>query len=387
MLAITDKAKCCGCNACVQICPQKCIEMNPDSEGFLYPKTSKENCIQCGLCERVCPLGEPKSKREPKEILAATNKNEHILDKSSSGGVFYELALETLAKNGVVFGAMFDKQWNVKHSYVENISDLEKILTSKYVQSEIGDTYTLVRDFLKQGREVLFCGTPCQIAGLTGFLRNNIYSNLIIVDFLCHGVPSPKVWKLYLNAICKKPFYRVKTIEISTINFRSKNTSWRNFSFLAIQKGGKLLLNEQHCKNAYMQGFLNDLYLRPSCHECKFKRFQSQSDLTLADYWGIARVNSNYDNKKGVSMVFINTTKGESLLHGIKDRFKYIQTSFEDILSNNGLNEHTHPHPQRAFFFANLTSHENNIIKLINKCIGKSAYKNLLKKVAHKLHI
>ena len=179
----------------------------------------------------------------------------------------------------------------------------------------------------------------------------------------------------------------MKTIEISTINFRSKNTSWRNFSFLAIQKGGKLLLNEQHCKNAYMQGFLNDLYLRPSCHECKFKRFQSQSDLTLADYWGIARVNSNYDNKKGVSMVFINTTKGESLLHGIKDRFKYIQTSFEDTLSNNGLNEHTHPHPQRAFFFANLTSHENNIIKLINKCIGKSAYKNLLKKVAHKLHI
>ena len=198
MIHITDKKNCCGCSACVQRCPKQCIRLEEDAEGFLYPKVDEEACIKCGLCEKVCPILNQADKLPALEVLAVKNQNEEERMNSSSGGVFLPLAREVINKGGVVFGAVYDDSWEVHHVYAEKIEDVYPMMCSKYLQSKIDDTYKETERFLKQGREVMFVGSPCQIAGLRTFLRNKDYPNLFAVDFLCHGVPSPGVWRRYL---------------------------------------------------------------------------------------------------------------------------------------------------------------------------------------------
>ena len=198
MIEIKDKKDCCGCSACVQRCPKQCITLKEDNEGFLYPIVDKKTCIDCGLCEKVCPIlhqGEP---QKPLKVYAAKNLNEEIRRQSSSGGIFTLLAEQVIQEGGVVFGARFDENWEVKHDYTETIEGLAVFRGSKYVQSRIEDNYKKAEEFLKQGRKVLFSGTPCQIAGLKRFLRKE-YEELLTVDFVCHGVPSPGVWRKYLK--------------------------------------------------------------------------------------------------------------------------------------------------------------------------------------------
>lgn len=200
MIHIIDKSKCCGCNACVQRCPKQCIAMQVDEEGFLYPVVDQSVCIDCGLCEKVCPVINLNEPRQPLQVLAAKNRNEEQRLRSSSGGIFILLAEHIIKQGGVVFGARFDKNWEVEHAYAETLEELEPLMRSKYVQSRIGNTYKEAEQFLKQGRQVLFVGTPCLIAGLKKFLRKE-YENLLAVDFICHGVPSPGVWRRYLEEI------------------------------------------------------------------------------------------------------------------------------------------------------------------------------------------
>lgn len=207
MIQITDKQNCCGCEACVQRCPKQCITMQSDHEGFLYPKVNEEICIHCGLCEKVCPIINTATEKEPFKILGAKANDDEIVKKSSSGGFFSLIAEKVLSQNGVIFGAKFDKNWNVVHDYTDNINELDVFRRSKYVQSRIGNTYQKAEDFLKAGRLVLFTGTPCQIKGLKLFLRKD-YENLLTVDFVCHGVPSPAVWNMYLDAYIKKLAYK-----------------------------------------------------------------------------------------------------------------------------------------------------------------------------------
>ena len=198
MINIEDKKQCCGCSACVQRCPKQCIVMKEDEEGFLYPVADKDVCIDCNLCEQVCPVLRQREEREPLDVYAAFNKNEEVRMQSSSGGVFTALAESIIKEGGVVFGARFNEDWEVVHDYVETVEGLSAFRGSKYVQSRIGCTFSQAEQFLKQGRKVLFSGTPCQIAGLKLFLRKE-YENLLSVDFICHGVPSPGVWRQYLN--------------------------------------------------------------------------------------------------------------------------------------------------------------------------------------------
>lgn len=198
MIHITDKKNCCGCSACVQRCPKQCIRLEEDTEGFLYPQVDEETCIKCGLCEKVCPILNQADKLSVLEVLAVKNPNDEERMNSSSGGVFLPLAREVINQGGVVFGAVYDESWEVHHVYAEKIEDVYPMMGSEYLQSKIGNSFKDAERFLKQGREVLFVGSPCQIAGLRTYLRNKQYQNLLAVDFLCHGVPSPGVWRRYL---------------------------------------------------------------------------------------------------------------------------------------------------------------------------------------------
>lgn len=303
MIDILNKKDCCGCSACVQKCPKQCISLKEDNEGFLYPQVNQQECISCGICKKVCPIINPNEKRTPLQIYAAINKNEEIRRQSSSGGIFTLLSEEILKEGGVVFGARFDENWEVKHDYTENVKGLVNFRGSKYVQSRIEDNYKKVETFLKQGRKVLFSGTPCQIAGLKRFLSKE-YDNLLTVDFICHGVPSPKVWRLYLYETYRKIIKRggkhtASSIlsnsegksQIEDICFRNKDLGWKRYSFflklkLTDIKGKRNTaeLFEPYSENIFMKGFLSDLYLRPSCYQCTARSGKSGSDITIADF-------------------------------------------------------------------------------------------------------
>lgn len=301
MIEIKDKKDCCGCHACATVCAKHCITMQTDEEGFLYPIVDREACTDCGLCEKVCPVINQSEPRKPLKVYAAKNKNEEIRRQSSSGGIFTLLAEKVIGEGGVVFGARFDEDWNVIHSWTDTIEGIAAFRGSKYVQSTIGDTYREAKDFLKQGRKVLFSGTSCQIAGLKKYLGKD-YDNLLTVDVVCHGAPSPLVWRRYLKDLNSNDSM------ITDVNFRSKKRGWRNYSYL-IQSQGGVLFDDYALNSEYLQGFSLNLTIRPSCYNCPSKKGKSESDITLADCWGIEKMNIMQDDNKGVSAVFLNTDK------------------------------------------------------------------------------
>ncbi len=328
MIEILNKQDCCGCEACVQICPKNCITMQADDEGFLYPIVNKEICIGCGLCNKVCPMLQTNNtEKRPIKVVAAINNNIEQLENSSSGGVFIVLAQHTIKNGGKVYGAAFDKNWHVKHQSASTEKECEQFMGSKYVQSSINNTYNEAQKDLKKGKQVLFSGTPCQIAGLNNFLKKD-YENLTTCDFICHGVPSPGVWSKYITAISEQQG------KITNINFRDKTNGWKNFHFYLKNENDNLpYLHEHHRTNIYMKAFLQDIILRPSCYACKHRSGKSGSDITLADYWDLWKTNPDFDNEKGVSMVLVNTTKGETILNAISNKVATKETSFDDVLT------------------------------------------------------
>ncbi|MCS3106781.1 Coenzyme F420 hydrogenase/dehydrogenase, beta subunit C-terminal domain [Phocaeicola vulgatus] len=323
--------------------------MYEDDEGFLYPVVDKEKCIDCGLCEIVCPCHNDSEKKRTNlpDIYAIKNKNEKIRIQSSSGGVFTLLAEEVIKKGGVVFGACFSDDWEVKHHYTESVEGLAAFRGSKYVQSCIGTTYQKVESFLKQGRSVMFTGTPCQVSGLKHYLRKE-YSNLLTVDFVCHGVPSPKVWRIYLNKIVAD-CYGVHPKSDSSykkylqkVEFRSKIKGWKNFRYrmvlLKTKRNGKKKMftySSAFSENAYMQMFLSDLILRPSCYKCPSKAGKSGSDMTIGDFWGIEKVVPQFDDDKGISLLIINNSRFIPLLSEVQSHFECLKLPFNVIPQYN----------------------------------------------------
>lgn len=395
MIKIVNKQDCCGCSACVQRCPKHCITLKEDGEGFLYPHVNSDECIDCGLCEKVCPELHHGERHIPLEVYAAKNKDESIRMQSSSGGIFTLLAEKVIQEGGVVFGAAFDVNWEVMHTYAETMEGLVDFRGSKYMQSRIGTAYQDAEYFLKQGRKVLFSGSPCQIKGLKLFLRKN-YDNLIAVDFICHGVPSPKVWREYLKeTIARKsgknsvlPYPIPCKIGIDTVNFRSKSTGWKKYSFaLTLSEtsveGVKntVLLSSVFSENPFMRAFLADFILRPSCYSCPSKSGRSGSDLTIADYWAIPQVAPEFDDDKGVSLVLVQTEKGKSFYQSLKEKTTFIVTSYQEAQgANGGFKEKTPMHPKRSRFFTEFAQ-SDDIIGLIDRTLRIPLYRKLLKKV------
>lgn len=365
MIEIKEKQACCGCAACVQACPKQCISMREDKEGFLYPEVDKTVCVDCHLCEKVCPVLNQGKEREPLKVYAAKNKDEEIRRQSSSGGIFTLLAEQVLDDVGVVFGARFDENWEVVHAYTETKEGLAAFRGSKYVQSRMGDNYKKAEAFLKSGRKVLFSGTPCQIAGLKLYLRKE-YENLLTVDFICHGVPSPGVWREYLkeevarqcdrkNTVLSHP--NAKEIKIERISFRDKALGWKKFSFaltLSVTEGNgqknSVLLSEPLNKNLFLRGFLVDLYLRPSCHACPTKCLKSGSDVTIGDFWGIEKVMPEMDDDKGVSVVMVNRNCNQLKL--LDEKMRFYPIGYREVVRYNPSVERPVriPEKREAFF-------------------------------------
>lgn len=377
MINIKSKEDCSGCSACVQRCPKQCIKMLEDEEGFLYPKVDETKCINCHLCEKVCPVANQAESRMPIDSYAAYNVDDGVRKDSSSGGIFTLLAEKVIAEGGVVFGATWNEKWQVVHTYTETKEGIAQFRGSKYIQSIIGETYKQAETFLKSGRKVLYSGTPCQIAGLRLFLRKE-YDNLLTIDFICHGVPSPGVFRWYLqeeinnyaarkgrkNTVSFLPIHSIpegdvlmpEGLSINGIRFRDKCSGWKKFSFVLLLaeasaegKQNSVSLSYTLEQNSFLKGFLNDLYLRPSCHKCPAKSLKSGSDITIADYWGYKDTPNITDTDEGISAVLINSVKGHtefSKLSLIKEK-----TTYDLIERTNGAINHSASNFYRGLFY------------------------------------
>lgn len=355
MIDIKEKHNCCGCSACVLVCPKQCISMSADKEGFLYPQVDGAICIDCGLCDKVCPVINQEEPREPLAVYAAKNNNEEIRLKSSSGGIFTLLAEQIIAEGGVVFGARFNESWEVVHDYTETIEGLEPFRGSKYVQSVIGDNFIKAKQFLKDGRKVLFSGTPCQIAGLKKFLRKE-YENLLTVEVVCHGVPSPMVWRDYLDYKRAKRAVGKNTVSsslnelpvIAGISFRDKTNGWKKFAFkisYAASKAAENSLSKSaentnyeitpFSEDLFMKGFLKNLYLRPSCYHCAARQGKSGADISIADYWGIQSIHPEIDDDKGTGLILINTKQGANYFNSTANQIDSLISSYNKAIMQN----------------------------------------------------
>lgn len=348
MIEIKDKTRCMGCHACYNRCPVQAIEMVEDEKGFKYPQVNKEKCINCGLCERVCPILNQRKVENTPKAYAVKNKNEEVREKSSSGGMFSLLAEKVLQDGGVVFGVAFDENWQLKHIYVENIEDLQIFRGSKYLQSIVGETYSKLKDFLIEGRKVMYTGTPCQIEGLKSYLGKE-YENLFTQDIICHGVPSPKVHERYLKYLRDK----YKTKNIKNIIHRTKINGWKNWCVNIKFDNSEYI--KAHEQDPYMQAFLRNTSLRESCYNCQFKKKHRISDITLADFWGIENIAPEMDDDRGTSLVIINSEKGKKIFEQIKDKINYKQVDFEEAIQYNpSMTTSVKPDPNRKKFFENL---------------------------------
>lgn len=388
MIKIIRPEDCCGCGACEQKCPRNCISLIPDNEGFWYPKVDMNLCIDCSICEKVCPVINQEGERVPLKVYAAKNIDEEVRAKSASGGIFTIIAENVINKGGVVFGVKFDENWDVVFDYTETKEGLEKFRRSKYVQAWLGNTYKKVHELLNQGRLVLFTGTPCQISGLRRFLNKN-YEHLLLMDLICEGVPSPKVWRKYLeeeivrqcrNFSSSSNVFSKNDLRIQDISFRNKSLGWKLFSFSLSFINNKdknsdlpIYINRN---SEYIQALINYLHLRPICYECPFKSCKSHSDITIADYWGISRLHPEMDDDKGTSMVYVHTQKGETFFD--KEKTRYLETTYEEAFMFNNIITSSKKHPYRDKFFSHIDDCDS-IMHLLDKYTFTKSYK--MKKV------
>lgn len=309
--------------------------MKQDEEGFVYPVIDETKCIKCGLCVKTCPIINKQKESHSQKVraYASINKNEEIRMKSSSGGAFSALAEYVLERGGVVFGAGFDENFMVCHQYCQSKEELDRLRTSKYVQSSISDSYKKAREFLNEGRLVYFSGTACQIAGLKAFLRKD-YPLLITQDVICHGVPSPIVWQKYLAHKSSE-----KNLKLAKVCFRDKSSGWRRYSISMNFKSETSESEYKKCfKNEpYMNMFIFNKILRPSCHKCSFKGISRQADITLADFWGsgLKKMAPSMNDNKGCSLVIIHSQKGQEIFDALGDKLESIEVSPNKALKGN----------------------------------------------------
>lgn len=353
MIQIQDKKDCCGCNACGDICPKDAITFKIDIEGFWYPEVNNSKCINCGLCEKVCPIINveelKKNDFETPICYAAHHKNLEVRFDSTSGGVFSAMAEEIYKKGGYVGGAIYNEDWSASHFISNNKEDLKRLRSSKYLQSNAEGFYTKVKEVVVTGAPVLVCGTPCQMAALRRFLKND-YDNLIIVDFICHSVASPKAHRKYFDYLEEKEGSRV-------VYFKAKNKElgWRNLTKKSIFANGKSYYGVKG-QDLYSRAYHSNMIDRLSCYHCQFKGYPRIADITLADFWGVEKVAKQLDNNTGTSAILVNSSKGADFIQKVSKRLITQEVKIEDIQPFNRALVHSSIKPDynRNDFFKDL---------------------------------
>lgn len=352
MITITDKSNCMGCSACYAICPKHCITMCPDVEGYLYPSVNINSCINCGACENVCPINKDIPTKDKQTIaFAVQNKNDVIRKESASGGAFSAFATTILNKGGIVFGGCFDENFKVHHDSVHTQDDLKKLRCSKYVQSDMRNTFANVKTYLTQGRLVLFSGTPCQVSGLKSYLKKN-YDNLITLDLVCRGVPSPGLWEKYLkwNSVKEKS-------KITYVSFRDKYFGYAGSTMAIGFENGKIKYQNQGIQ-FFKYTFFQNLNNRPSCFNCHFKTIQRNTDITLFDCWHVNKFDKSMDDDYGTTMVLLHTEKGMNLFNEIKPLIRFCKADVRKAIELDGIMASKCPtiNPQREQFFKDVNN-------------------------------
>lgn len=329
MIQIKNKAKCTGCTACANICGNHAITMNYDKWGHSYPTVNIDLCTECGLCEKICPLlhneNIPSDKNlENLSIYAAYNKNSQERKQSTSGGIFPLLARYILSGGGIVYAAKFDENYHIEHAALEHENELNAFRGSKYAQSDLSDIFRKIRSNLKS-RKVLFVGTPCQVAGLKSFLYKD-YPNLYTCDFICMGISSPVIWEAYLDSYWNRK-------EIKHIFFKDKRLGWHNWRMLIEDNKGEHLY--KGLENPFFYSYLTHITYRPSCFTCPFRTIKRISDFTIADCWGIDKVNPDFDDNKGCTTIILQSEKAKDVFQKISDMLYVTDYKVEDIKQYN----------------------------------------------------
>lgn len=346
MIHVSNPADCCGCTACASVCSQNAITMEPDALGFLYPKVQENKCIHCGLCEKVCAFNsnyDVSNNLEKPIGYGVRHKNIDELKYSRSGGAFVAFSDYILSQGGFVYGVGYGDHFHVVHKKAMNKNEAGEFKGSKYVQSDLRGVFRQVKQDLKDGKIVLFTGTPCQTAGLNSYIGKKLRENLFLIDIVCHAAPSPKLWEDYLTAVEKK--YKSK---VKNVFFRDKTYGWKaphkeRFVF----ENGKEITEFTH-----RELFYASLSTRNSCHDCKFTNTQRPSDITIGDFWGYDKIPEtkimNEDNR-GISVLFVNTEKGIKLLNAVKASIEYVNVPIEKCMQSNLLHS-TPPSKRREEF-------------------------------------
>ena len=349
MIHIEDKKECCGCWACYNACPKHCIDMKEDEEGFRYPVVDMLLCIDCGLCEKVCPVIHADKTDAPhaQQGFLVQHKNEDIRKESTSGGAFTAIASWIIRQGGIVYGAGYRKgTFIVEHQGVETEKDLSVFRNSKYVQSNVGNTFKQALEHLKAGRWVCFSGTPCQIEGFRRFLRGREYEKLVCVDLVCHGIPSPRILTRYIEA--------QQTLiggEFTNVLFRDKHYGYHYSSFSIYNKERSKDYHKGVDSNAYLRAFFNNLSDRPSCYDCRFKKRYRKSDLTIWDCFPIEKFTKQMDGK-GTTRVLVQSEKGEMIMNAIGNELRTVRVEPDKLVSDVREMFHSVPmNPRRGQFF------------------------------------
>lgn len=379
MISVYDKKEdCCGCTACKNICPNEAIEMKPDEEGFLYPVIKQELCTDCGLCRKICPLqseNEMTDRFSEPLVFAVKHKDEQVRRISASGGVYTAISDYALKQSYVVYGAEFDDDFLVQHNRATSAVERNKFRSSKYVQSNLKETFKQIQQDLTQGLGVLFTGTGCQVAGLVKYLGSTKTNTdrLITNDIICHGTPSPLLWEEYLNFV-------QKSSKLKSYTFRYKGKGWRGYNVKAEFENRKIKINSSDIK-VYANLFSSNLALRPSCYHCRFASIYRVSDIMMGDYWGIEKVMPEIDDNRGISLVFVNTPKGKAVFKKLQNDLEIWKSSITDCLQPN-LQYPTKRPEKRDQFWNDYYKHGFDYIA--KKYAGHS-FKGRLKRLVRKL--
>ena len=340
---------CTGCAACSAVCPHNAVDMKPDSEGFRYPKINTGLCVNCGMCANVCPVTNNAGQRsQAKKIVAVRTNDEQIRLNSSSGGFFTVLASKVIERGGIVYGAAFSPDFKkVRHIGIETDEELRLLRGSKYVQCENGkELFLEIQKELLSNRTVLFSGTSCQVEGIKSYLKKD-YNNLITVDMVCHGVPSPSVWRAYISELEKE-----NDSAVQSVSFRDKVSGWKKFSFSVDFINGKHF-TQFVTENPYMRSFVRNVTIRKSCYSCPFRKLERISDFTMADFWGCEKATPEMDDNTGITLTFINSEKGAEFFGSLSDLETSEINKADALRENQSMYIQTDYNFNRDYFFDN----------------------------------